>query len=194
MGINILNLSGKVLIKENTIINMNGRGISVTDNLPTSIVSIKQNLIKTEIEGSYPFTGDDAGFGIFAQCSLMYRKLGFKVEIEANILQLLKPNYCGITVLELSLGGKSSDFMTGSVTNNQINLLDGTAGLRVGSKSLDVAGNKIIGSAYFGIQTTGFRTTKNQGLEIGSRIKDNDVSELKIGEPAIWGTRRSVID
>jgi predicted transcriptional regulator len=194
MGINILNLSGKVSIKENTILNMNGRGISVTDNLPTSIVSIKQNLIKTEIEGSYPFTGDDAGFGIFAQCSLMYRKLGFKVEIEDNILQLLKPNYCGITVLELSLGGKSSDFMTGSVTNNQINLLDGTAGLRVGSKILDVAGNKITGSAYFGVQTTGFRTAKNQGPESGSRIKDNDVSELKIVELIIWGTRRSVVD
>ena len=194
MGINILNLSGKISIKENTILNMNGRGISVTDNLPTSTVSIKQNLIKTEIEGSYPFTGDDAGFGIFAQCSLMYRKLGFKVEIEDNILQLLKPNYCGITVLELYLGGKSSNFMTGSVANNQINLLDGTAGLRVGSKILDVAGNKITGSAYFGVQTIGFRAAKSQGHESGSRIKDNDVSELEIEEPAIWGTRRSVVD
>jgi predicted transcriptional regulator len=194
MGINILNLSGKVSIKENTIINMNGRGISVVDNLPTSIVSIKKNLIKTEIEGSYPFTGDDAGFGIFTQCSLMYRKLGFKVEIEDNILQLLKPNYCGITVLELSLGGKSSNFIVGSVTDNQINLLEGMAGLRIGSKILDVAGNKITGSAYFGVQTTGFRTTKNQGPESESRIKDNDVSELKILDPTIWRTGRSVAD
>ncbi len=193
MGINLLNLSGKVSIKENTIINMNGRGISVINNLPTSVVSIKQNLIKSEIKGSYPFTGDDAGFGIFAQCSFMYRKLGFKVEIEDNVLQLLKPDYCGITVLELSLSGKSSDFMTGSMTNNQINLLDGTAGLRIGSKSLDVAGNKITGSAYFGVQTTGFRTVKNE-LESGSRIKDNDVSELKIMELSMWRTRRSVAD
>lgn len=193
MGINLLNLSGKVSIKENTIINMNGRGISVTNNLPTSVVNIKQNLIKSEIKGSYPFTGDDAGFGIFAQCSFMYRKLGFKVEIEDNVLQLLKPDYCGITVLELSLSGKSSDFMTGSVTNNQINLLDGTAGLRIGSRSLDVAGNKITGSAYFGVQTTGFRTVKNE-LESGSRIKDNDVSELKIMELSMWRTRRSVAD
>jgi predicted transcriptional regulator len=194
MGINILNLSGKVSIKENTILNMNGRGISVTENLPTSVVSIRQNLIKSEEKGSYPFTGDDAGFGIFAQCSFMYRKLGFKVEIEDNVLQLLKPDYCGITVLELSLGGKSSEFMTGSVTNNQINLLDGTAGLRIGSKSLDVVGNKITGSAHFGVQTTGFRTVKNHGLESGSRIKDNDVSELKIREPSMWRTRRSIAD
>ncbi len=194
IGINIQNLSGKISIKENTILNMNGRGISVTDNLPTSVVGIRQNLIKSEVKGSYPFTGDDAGFGVFAQCSFMYRRLGFRVEVEDNVLQLLKPDYCGITVLELSLAGKSSEFMNGSVNNNQINLLDGTTGLRIGSKSLDVSGNKITGSAHFGVQTIGFRTVKDHGSEGGSRIKDNDVSELAIRDPNIWRVRRRVVD
>ena len=194
IGINVLNVSGRVSIKENTIMNMNGRGVSVTDNLPTSVVSIRQNIIKSEERGSYPFTGDDAAFGIFVQSSSRHDRLGFEIEVEDNVLQLLKPDYCGIGVFGTPLEGKMDDSLRGYMTNNKIYLMDGTAGLRIGSKSLDVAGNKITGSAYFGVQTTWFQRSRDFVLEGGSKIKDNDVSELKIRDPNAMHQRRRVVD
>jgi predicted transcriptional regulator len=193
IGINVLNVSGKVSINENTIMNMNGRGVSVTDSLPTSVVRISQNIIKSEERGSYPFTGDDAAFGIFVQSSSRHDGLGFEVEVEDNVLKLLKPDYCGIGVFGTPVEGKMDISLKGFMTKNKIYLVDGTAGLRIGSKSLEVEDNEIKGSAYFGVQTTWFRKPRDLAPEYGSRIKDNDVSELRIRDPFTWHGRRSVV-
>jgi hypothetical protein len=187
IGVNVLNISGKVVIERNTVLNMNARGISVTDNFANADVRIEQNVIKSEENGSYPFGGDEAGVGIFTQESFMYRRPGFNVEIEKNVIQLDKPNYCGIEVFGSEMEDKDvGELFSGSVFNNQIHLLDGLFGIHISSKNFEVSGNKISGNAFFGIQTTGLKKSKDTDL----KFKNNDVTELKIREPFFGRVRR----
>ncbi|OGD56012.1 hypothetical protein A3K78_02945 [Candidatus Bathyarchaeota archaeon RBG_13_52_12] len=187
IGINVLNISGKVIIERNTILNMNARGISVTDNFASADVRIEQNVIKSEENGSYPFNGDEAGVGIFTQESFMYRRPGFNVVIEDNVIKLDKPNYCGIEVFGSEIDDKDvGALFSGSIFNNQIHLLNGLFGININSKNFEVSGNKISGNAFFGIQTTGLKKSKDADL----KFKDNDVSELIVREPFFGRVRR----
>jgi len=192
IGINVLNMSGRVVIERNTVLNMNARGICVTDNFASSDICVKQNVIKSGEYGSYPFDKTEAGFGVFAQGSFMYRRPGFNMDIDSNVIDLVRPNYCGIGVYEPETDDKPvGELFGGSVRNNKIHLEDGQSGLHIGSKNFDVSGNKISGNAYYGIQTSGLR--KSNGLElkfIENLIKDNDFTELKIREPGLARVRR----
>jgi hypothetical protein len=187
IGINLLNITGKVVIERNTVLNMNARGISATDNFSNADVRIEQNVIKSEENGSYPFNGDEAGVGIFSQESFMYRRPGFNLKIEDNVIQLDKPNYCGIEVFGSEIGDKDvGELFSGSVFNNQIHLLDGLFGIHINSKNFEVSGNKISGNAFFGIQTTGLKKSP----ELDLKFKDNDVTKLKIRDPFFRRVRR----
>jgi predicted transcriptional regulator len=191
IGVNVLNMSGRVVIERNTILNMNARGICVTDNFAGADVRIKQNVIKSDEYGSYPFSGAEAGVGIFAKGSFMYQRPGFNAEIEDNVIQLIKPNYCGIGVFGPETDGKGSgELFGGLVRNNKIHLEDGQSGLHISSRNFEVSGNKISGNAYYGLQTTGLKKSKDLDLKFDVSIKDNDVTELKIREPELWRIRR----
>jgi predicted transcriptional regulator len=192
IGVNVLNMSGKVAIERNTVLNMNARGICATDNFANADVRIKQNMIKSDEYGSYPFSGNEAGAGILAQGSFMYQRPGFYVDIEDNNIQLIRPNFCGVRVLGSEMGGEDlGELFSGSVRNNQIHLVDGLSGIHINSTNFEVSGNKISGNAFYGVQTSGLR--KSKGLDLkpaDASAADNDVTELKIREPGLARVRR----
>ena len=107
--------------------------------------------------------------------------------IEDNVIKLDKPNYCGIEVFGSEIDDKDvGALFSGSIFNNQIHLLNGLFGININSKNFEVSGNKISGNAFFGIQTTGLKKSKDADL----KFKDNDVSELIVREPFFGRVRR----
>ena len=192
MGIYLSNISGKVNVEKNTIHNMNARGIFAIDNLADANICIKQNIIESNIAGSYPFKGLDSGVGILAQSGFLSNNSGFNIEINDNSVEITKPDYCGIGIYGTLIEDKgTSNLFRGSVTNNRIIVNEGLAGIKISSKDFDVNNNKISGEAYFGIQTSNLLKSRSGDSKISyDRIQKNDISELKIRD-LTWRIRRN---
>ncbi len=189
IGIHINNLSCKVDVKGNTIRNMNARGISVTDNFPEANVSIANNVIQSEVPGSHPYNGVEAGVGIFAQASFIHQRTGFSIEIYDNSIRLERPDYCGIEVFRSEKDDEEEGALKGSIFNNQLYLREGLFGIYVSPKNVDVSANKISGKAFYGIQIKGFK--KSNDLDL--KYKDNDISNLVVRDPVLHIRRRKPV-
>jgi predicted transcriptional regulator len=191
IGINLINMSGKVIVDQNTIRNMNARGICATDNFADADIFIKRNIIESDLYGAYPFKGLEAGVGIFAQSAFFSPRPGFNISIDDNTIKLTKSDYCGIGIYGSEMNGTDvGALFAGLVTNNKIFLKDGQAGIQINSDNFDVYNNKITGEAYLGIQTSGLIKSKSRDSKAAKeKIRDNDVLELKIKDP-FWRVRR----
>jgi predicted transcriptional regulator len=190
MGIHVNNLTCKVDVRRNIIRNMNARGISVTDNFSEAKIAIADNVIHSEVPGSYPFHGVEAGSGIFAEASFLHKRPGFSIDIQGNSIRVEKPDYCGIEVFRSEKDDEDiGEFFIGSVLNNQIYLKDGLFGIYISPKNVKVSDNVISGNAFYGIQTKGFKKSSDLGL----KLKDNNLTELIIRDPVLHIRRRKPV-
>lgn len=188
IGIGILlnrNL-GKVIVRNNIILNMSSKGIQIQDNWSTADILITENQIVSEVFGSYAYSNPNAGFGILAQSSLNTPLAGNRVEITDNEIICEKVNYCGIGINGPSLyregSGKFSECV---VSGNKIDLRDGTSGIHIRkSDKTRVVDNKLSGRAYYGIQLTGISEREGLNLEAYDNIvESNDLGDLEIKDP-----------
>ena len=188
VGVKVLNMSTSVVIENNKIYNMNGRGMCITDNFTEADIKIKGNIIESEIPGSYPFNGEEAGLGIFAQSAFLYNRPGFTVTIDDNNVRIKKPNYTGIKVLGASATkNKSKSLQKGHITNNKIYLEDGQAGIEIDDEHFVVSNNEVSGNAYFGIHMHNLMSLdKISSQDSGGTIRENDLSKLKLKDTRMW--------
>jgi predicted transcriptional regulator len=190
MGIFIEMAAGNVEIKKNWIWYSNARGISVVDCFDTASVTIRENIIKSENYGSYPYREYLAGIGIFAQNGFNFTdERGCYVEIANNIIEFTKMNYCGIGIMgpyvyeaeEMGHGKLTG----GIIRDNKITMQNGHVGIIIqGSDDFKVSMNEITGTSYYGIQVSGKEklSTYDRGAN-GNIIEKNDFSELKLRDP-----------
>jgi hypothetical protein len=189
IGINVLNVSGEAVIENNTVRNMNARGICAQDNFDTAEVYIRYNVVESDVYGCYPFYGPDAGFGIAAQSAFLFPRPSFNIVIEENVIELSKPNYSGIGVYGPTIDREGVDKLYGgSVRKNRIHLNDGHVGIHIRkSDEFEVSDNAISGEAYYGIQVSGRRKSGALDLRaIDNVVENNDMKGLKIKEPDVY--------
>ena len=186
MGINVLNMSGEIVIEKNTIKNMNARAISVTDNFANAHIHIRGNVVESGISGSYPFNGDEAGLGILAQSGFLHDRPGFKVTIEKNSIKLMKTSYTGIKVLR-NAKTASEPLYKERIINNKVHLEDGQAGIEINNENIEVANNKVTGKAFFGIHMHNLMSLDRiAATDADGLIKNNDISELELKDIRWW--------
>jgi predicted transcriptional regulator len=192
VGINVLNMSGKVTIENNTILNVNGRGISVSDNHAEAEILIRENVIESDVSGSYPFGGDEAGVGVFAQSGFFYDRRGFRVNIDDNRVKLEKSNYTGVKALSATTSkGVTDSMLQACITNNIIFLGDGQTGIEIDDSNFEVSNNKVSGKAYFSIHMYNLMTLDgSSSLLADILIRNNDISELKLKDSRWWVKKR----
>jgi hypothetical protein len=186
IGINVLNVSGKAVIENNTVRNMNARGICAQDNYAIAEVYIRHNVVESDVYGCYPFFGPDAGFGIAAQSAFLFPRSSFNIVIEDNVIELNKPNYSGIGVYGPTIDREGvAKLCGGSVWNNKIHLKDGHVGIHIRkSDGFEVSENTISGRAYYGIQVSGRRKSGELDLRaIDNVVEDNDMKGLDLKIP-----------
>ena len=184
IGIGLYDCSGKVIVQNNVIRNVSGRGIISLGHSDSSEVLIRDNVIESEVYGSYPFSGRDSATGILAQVSYGQKNMpGYHVSIERNKIKLEKINQSGITILGPSDEG-SMKLRSGVIRDNIIQLGDGYEGIHIRKcDEFQISGNKIMGEAYYGIRVSGGRRFGD--LDMGSYnniIQGNDLQELIIKE------------
>jgi predicted transcriptional regulator len=183
-GIAVNGCSGKVEIVNNVVRNASGRGIAVGAHESAEVI-IRENVVESEVYGSYPFSSRESGAGILAETGLGEKNLpGFYVCIEKNTIKLEKLNYSGILVLGPVTEG-SSKLYGGVIRDNVIQLQNGYEGIHVRKcDDFRIMGNKISGEAYYGIRLSGHR--KFQDLDMSAMqnlLENNDLSDLHIKEP-----------
>lgn len=186
IGIYIGQVSGAVIVENNIIRNINGRGITTFGNFASADVQIRHNTIESYVYGSYPFSSREAGAGILAQSSWSTPRPGFHVEIEENTIKLEKLNYSGIIVLGPLVDREGADKLRGgTIRNNRILLKDGYEGIHVRKcDDFDVTGNTISGEAYYGIRISGRRKSGKLDLKaLNNTVEGNDMVDLRIREP-----------
>jgi len=185
-GIFITRASGKVIIINNVIRNVNGEAITALDNNASAEVKIKYNTIVSKIVGSYWFDKRWAGFGIFARASWIHPNSGYDIEIFDNTIECDKSNYCGIGLR----GPENAPEATGKlcegiVKNNHIHLQDGSVGILLEScDGFDITDNTVSGKAYYGIGV--FPEIDIQRSNLGANenvINNNYMRDLKIKDP-----------
>jgi hypothetical protein len=184
-GIAVNACSGRVEIVNNVVRNASGRGIAVSHHSESSEVIIRENIVESEVYGSYPFSSRESGAGILAQTGLGEKNIpSFHVCIERNTIRLEKLNYSGILVLGPVTEG-SSKLCGGVIRDNVIQLQNGYEGIHVRKcDDFRIMGNKISGEAYYGIRLSGHR--KFQDLDMSATqnlLENNDLSVLHIKEP-----------
>jgi predicted transcriptional regulator len=185
-GVGIHQASGAVSIENNIIRNANARGIATTGCLPSADVRIKRNTVISDVYGSYPFSSPEAGAGILAQSAWGFPSPGFNVEIEENIIQVDRLNYCGIIILGPVMDRDGVDKLRGgTIRNNRIQLKDGYEGIHVRKcDEFEVADNKISGEAYYGIRISGRKRSGELDLRsLSNMVEGNDMGELRIRKP-----------
>jgi parallel beta-helix repeat protein len=183
-GIAVNDCSGKVEIKNNVVKNVNGRGIALSQHYETAEVFIQDNLVESDVYGSYPFSSRESSAGILAQTGYGDKNLpSYYICIENNTIRLNKINSSGIVALGPVSEG-SEKLHGGLIRNNFIYLKNGYEGIHLRKcDEFRVLGNMISGNAYYGIRISGHRkfgdldmsSTKNQ-------VKDNNLDKLKIKE------------
>ena len=186
IGIMVQMASAKVEITNNTIQNMNARGILVLDNQETAEVYIQRNHIETKVYGSFMGYQDRSGYGIIAQSAWNEPSPGFHVEITDNTINCGKHLWSGICLTGPTKGPAGSKKLIGSiVTDNIIYLRDGLLGIGIEMcDEADVSNNRISGNAYYGIQVNSIPTPGIADLgSFKNKIRDNHMAELYIKEP-----------
>jgi len=184
-GIAVNACSGKVEILNNVVRNANGRGIAVSHHSESSEVIIRENVVESDVYGSYPFSSRESGAGILAQTGLGEKNIpGFRVCIERNRIRLEKLNYSGILVLGPVTEG-SSKLQGGIIRGNSIHFKSGYEGIHVRKcDGFDVVDNKISGEAYYGIRLSGRKKAGEQDQRaLNNLIEGNDLEDLRIREP-----------
>ncbi|MHA2392901.1 MAG: ArsR family transcriptional regulator [Promethearchaeota archaeon] len=184
-GIAVNDCSGKVEIKNNVIKNVNGRGIALSQHYETAKVYVQNNLIESDVYGSYPFSSRESTAGILAQTGYADKYLpSYYICIENNTIKLNKKNSSGI--IALGPVSEGSDKLEGGlIRDNLIYLNDGYEGIHLRKcDDFKIIGNQISGRAYYGIRLSGHR--KFNALDMAStqnQIKENNLNELKIKQP-----------
>ena len=186
VGIKVSSCKGKVTVSNNTVRNMNSRGIIVCDNRSTSEIIIHDNTVTSEVFGAYPYNSPMSGVGILVQSAWSEPVSGSRISVFDNKIVLDKVNYCGIAVHGPSMyqrgAGKLDECI---VRENIIELRDGYVGIQVRkTDSTLVENNKISGKSYYGIQVNG--TTRRGEIDLSSCencIKENDLDDLEIKLP-----------
>jgi predicted transcriptional regulator len=186
MGIVLQRNIGEVIVRNNEIRNMNARGIVIQDNFESAAIHIMDNIIISEVYGSYPFTSHIAAMGIFVQSAWVLPMSGSHVVISGNEIRCDKLNYCGIAVYGPSMyqegAGKLGECI---VRDNDIHLGDGSVGVLIRKNDrTEVFDNKISGKVYYGFHLWGSRD--REGFNLGSNenmIEDNDMADLEIKAP-----------
>ncbi len=184
IGINVLGCAGKVFVRNNEIRNMNSRGISSVDHSETAEIYIKDNVIVSDVYGSYPFFSRYSGFAIMAQSGSVVPSKGFYVEIENNSIRCSKINYCGIGIYGPVIEG-SGKLSGGLVNNNEIHLDDGSIGIQIRKcDGFEVTDNRLSGKSYYGLQTSGRRKFRDLDLRAFDNIMEkNNMRKLEIKPP-----------
>ena len=181
--------TGKVIVRDNIIRNMNSRGIYIMDNYESADIHVVDNTIVSDAYGSYPFSSHIAGIGIQAQSAWAFPHSGTRVEISGNEIRCDKLNYCGIAVYGPSTyqegAGKLGECV---VKDNDIHLEDGHVGVLIRKNDgTEVYGNRISGRVYYGFHLWG--SEDREGFNLGSNsnlIEDNDLSDLEIKTPDVY--------
>jgi len=186
IGIFVQFASGKVIIENNVVRNMNARGILSIDCTASAEVLIKHNTIVSRVYGSYMSYLDRAGYGILAQTAWQSPSPGYHVEISDNIVSCEKVNYCGINVAGPHFPPEGADKLRGGlIRNNSIHLENGlTCVLAQKCDDFEISNNKLSGRAYYGIQINARPQPADVDLgAYGNIIEDNDMTELEIKKP-----------
>ena len=184
-GIAVNSCSGKVEIRNNVVRNANGRGIAVSGHSESSEVIIRDNVVESEVYGSYPFSSLESGAGILAHTGLGEKHLSsFYVCIEKNTINLERLNYSGILVLGPVTEG-SSKLQGGIIRGNSIHFKSGYEGIHVRKcDGFDVVDNKISGEAYYGIRLSGRKKSGDQDQRaLNNLVEGNDMEDLRVREP-----------
>jgi len=172
----------RVSIKNNVVRNVTGRGIAVTSHAESVEVEIKDNLIESDVFGSYPFSSNESAVGILAHTGLSKNRPGFYVNIETNVIKLERLNYSGIVIL--GPNDEGSGKLSGRICNNHIQVNDGYEGIHIRKcDDFEVTDNVISGKAYYGIRISGRKKTgKLDPSASNNVITDIDMSDLLIKE------------
>jgi predicted transcriptional regulator len=189
IGILVNRSLGNVLIRNNVIRNMSSKGIHVQDNWGTADIKITDNVITSEVFGSYAYSNPNAGFGIMAQSSLNAPFAGGRLEMTNNEIRCEKVNYCGIGVngpsLYLEGSGKFEECI---ISGNKIHLGNGTSGIHIRkSDRTKVVDNILSGRAYYGIQLSGI--SNRDEFDLGACdnvVEGNDLDDLDIKKPDVY--------
>lgn len=185
-GISVNRVAGQVVIRNNTILNVNSRSIVIHDNYKTSEFNIQGNFIKSSVYGSYPFGSQNAATGITVINAWSRPLSGHYVEIIDNKIEFEKLNHAGICIFGPIISGENVKKLTGGlIKDNEIILKEGSVGIHIRKcDDFEVSGNKITGEAYYGMRVSGRRITEGLDLRsIGNHFEDNELSDLKIKEP-----------
>ena len=185
-GIDIFNACGKVIIENNIVRNINGRGIVAADNKGSAHIQIKNNTVISEIYGSYYGRSPHfAGIGIAANSGWTVGPAPH-IEISDNMVRCDKVNYCGIFIRGPGFGPKGAEKLTdGIVKNNRIHLENGSTSIFTEScDNFEINNNILTGKAYYGIGI--FPVIDPERTELGAHeniIEDNDVRGLELKDP-----------
>jgi hypothetical protein len=177
---------GKVIVRNNTVRNMNARGIMAMDNWESAEIEITDNTVLSEVFGAYPYNNPMSGVGILVQSAWSEPRSGGRVEVNGNRINCDKVNYCGIAVHGPAMYqegvGKLEQVV---IRDNEIKLKEGSFGIQIRrSDSTEVSDNRITGEAYYGLQVTG--SEDRQGIDLSAKenkFEDNDMEGLAIKEP-----------
>jgi len=186
IGIVVNHALGKAIIKNNTVRNTNARGIMAYDNMASTDVRIRHNIVESDVYGSYAFYGPDAGVGILAQSGFSFPEPGFNVEITDNTIKLEKLNHCGIAVLGPVIDREGiGKLIGGAIRGNNIHLNCGYVGIHIRkSDAFVIADNEISGEAYYGIMISGRRKSGDLDLKAYKNlVEDNDLNTMEIRSP-----------
>jgi predicted transcriptional regulator len=186
VGIKVSSNKGRVVVRNNTVKNMNSRGILVCDNRNSSEITIHNNVIESGVFGAYPYNSAMSGVGIFIQSAWSEPVNGSKVEVYNNRIVCEKVNYCGIAIHGPSMyqngAGKLEKCI---IRDNEIVLSDGYIGIQLRKvDNANIHDNNISGKVYYGLQVTGAKPRNEINLfSMNNVIKDNDMTKLVIKEP-----------
>lgn len=192
IGIVVNHALGKVIIENNTVRNTNARGILAYDNMASSDVRIRHNIVESDVYGSYAFYGPDAGVGILAQSGFSFPRPSFNVEITGNNVRFEKLNHCGIAVLGPVIDREGVGKLSGgSIRNNDIQLKNGYVGIHVRKcDDFEVADNSISGEAYYGVRISGRRRSGGLDLRaLNNLVEGSDMDDLRIRDPDEYSTK-----
>ncbi|MBD3206210.1 ArsR family transcriptional regulator [Candidatus Bathyarchaeota archaeon] len=193
IGINITNFSDNLEIKNNKIRNMNSSGISIIDNFIDSDVKITENIIESTIPGSYPFRRPEAGNGILIQNSSNYWPSTSSMKISGNILNIDRPDYCGIVLKTNIQEGLDRTEKTRIIKNN-IRIKEGQACIKVDSGMMSIIDNKFSGNAFFGVMVKSDKITPTLASQKSNDYNaNNDITELQLIDPWFRITRNEPV-
>jgi len=194
IGIFVQFAAGNVKIENNTVRNMNARGIMSIDCAASAEVLIRHNTVISKVYGVYMSYRDRAGYGILAQSAWQSPSLGYNVEIADNVVNLEKVNYCGINIAGPHFPPEGAEKLRGGIIrNNTIHLENGLDGILVQKcDEFEISNNTLSGRAYYGIQINARPESADVDLSsFGNLVENNDMTKLEIKKPDEYSDRNA---